>query len=235
MGECHNGLKDGKNMRFFRLCLFGIGVLLMVSPALRADTLNLSVCANITTPGAHCANQDSTKTQLTFNDGVITIVATGYNNGGSPTATDLYVKQGGANETGLGINGEIDNEINTAEFINLDLTDLVNKGIFSVILNLQSLQAGEGYEVCKGNTVGALGGSCVTGGNGSLSANVPVSFTSTTKILGITAFDFVGGNPNADILLDTVTTAPEPGVLTLFGSGLLCLGGLIRRNRKNLL
>ena len=219
-------------MKFFRLCLLSMTALLLVSPALRASTFDLSICSNITAAsGASCPNTDSTKSVLTYTDG---IKAYGYVIGVG--TTDLYVKQGGTDENGLGIASEVDHEIDTTELIDLDLSALFSSGIHNVTVNLQSLQTGEGYKICQTTvaSLGSLSGSCFTGSSVSATANVNVSLTSTTDILSITAFNADGQHPAADILVDSVTT-PEPEVLTLFGSGLLCLGGLIRRNRKNLL
>jgi hypothetical protein len=217
-------------MKFFRLCLLSMTALLLVSPALRASTFDLSICSNITTAGKVCPNADSTKTQLTYTDGII---AYGYIIGTPGTLTDLYVKQGGTDENGLGINSEVDHEINTNELIDLDLSALFSSGIHNVTLNLQSLQTGEGYKICQSNVLGSLSGTCFTGSSVSATANVNVSLTSTTDILSITAFNADGLHPDADILVDSVTT-PEPEVLTLFGSGLLWLGGLVFGRRKNL-
>jgi hypothetical protein len=168
--------------------------------------------------------------QLTYTDG---IKAYGYIIGGSGTLTDLYIKQGGTDENGLGTASDADHEINPTELIDLDLSALFLSGIHNVTVNLQSLQAGEGYKICQSNVLGTLSGSCITGGSGSGTANVNVSLTSTTDIISITAFNADGLHPDANVLVDSVTT-PEPEVLTLFGSGLLCLGGLIFGRRKNL-
>jgi hypothetical protein len=138
----------------------------------------------------------------------------------------------GTNESGLGTNIDGDHEINPNELVDLNLSALLAKVINNVTINLESLQAGEGYEICKSNVMGSLSGSCITGGAGALTTTVNVSFTSSTDILSITAINADGMHPAANLLIDSVTT-PEPDVLTLFGSGLLCLGGLVYRSRKN--
>jgi hypothetical protein len=85
----------------------------------------------------------------------ITITAHGYYNNGS--ATNLYAKNEGGDETGLGLAYENDHEVDTNGFIQLDLQNVIASGASSVSLSIGSVQSGEKYNVYGSNTLGSIG------------------------------------------------------------------------------
>lgn len=174
-------------------------------------------------------------TQLTYTAGGYSITATGYQEGYyGNSATDLYVKKSGGDESGLGINNENDHEIDTAQFIQLDLTSLADAGITSGDLTIGSVQSGEGYGIYTSNKPGKLGALELTGTLDD--SPFLVSWSATDPIIGVTAYVPKYGNRDADILLVSLSTTndptPEPASLALMGTGLLGLALAYRRYSK---
>jgi hypothetical protein len=203
----------------FKFAAILLGALLWAAMPAHADTVTYDFggCPmGHTCPGGIGTSQ-------TYTSGAFTITAYGFNLDGS--ATPLYVKMSGGDETGLGLARKSDFEIQTDSMIQLDFTNLANAGILSGMLTLGSVQGGEGYTICESNTIGLLGGSCFSG---TLDMTAfPISWSKADPILSITA-------NSHDVLLvsesSTFTQTPEPATLTLVGTGLLFA---IRRFRSS--
>lgn len=118
-------------------------------------------------------NPNSTNGNVGSNTKVFTsqgyqITARGYdNNNGFGTAHELFFKQqgniGGAGEHGLGLTNIDDYELNltaqgaVANFIQLDLTSILQQGFTNGQIEVGSVQSGETFRLFGSNTQGVLG------------------------------------------------------------------------------
>jgi len=119
-------------------------------------------------------------TSSTFTEGGLTIIASGFTTGGTPS--DLYAKltSGDPTETGLGMANDIpDHEIDTTHFIQLDFSGA--RPASSVTITISSIQAGppdEGAIIYATKTPGALVGASIIAildGTGGTVQNVDVT------------------------------------------------------------
>jgi hypothetical protein len=92
-----------------------------------------------------------------------TITAYGYdNNGGTGVARELFYKNAGSDEIGLGLVGTLHNELQVSngtplQFIQLDLTSVLSAGFFNGQLSVGSVQSGELFDFYGSNALGVLG------------------------------------------------------------------------------
>ncbi|HEU5411989.1 MAG TPA: PEP-CTERM sorting domain-containing protein [Candidatus Acidoferrales bacterium] len=131
------------------------------------------------------------------------------------TATDLSCKDEGSNEFGLGIFSDVDGEINTHNFIQIDGLSGANLTV------IESVQTNEGFELFGSNGNGVLGTTLLGSGTGCGTCSVSVNL-GDFEFLDVTA-------SSGNILLDNVSATPEPGTYLLLGTGLLMLGFMMRR------
>jgi hypothetical protein len=160
-----------------------------------------------------------------FTSGGLSITASGFLVAGG--ATDLYGKNLGPGEMGVGLAliDTADHEIETTDFVQLDVSDLINHGITSLNLTLSSIQTGESGLIYRTTTAGTLAGATLlttlTGGADTQSWNVPL----TNRYVDIRGGGITGG----DVLLvsGTATTVPDGGLsIGLLSMSLLGIAAL---------
>lgn len=161
------------------------------------------------------------------------------NSWSAPTAqaSALFSKDGGGDETGLGLNADPtgDHEIFKNSFIQIDINGLLaQKSITALQLAIGSVQSGEGFNIWGSNTANQPGTLLLSGSStmDDVLFNVP-SYGS----YGFISVSASGGN----VLLDTVTavmgtSTPEPGTLSLgFIAALFSVAWLVWKKPVGLL
>lgn len=108
---------------------------------------------NLNPSGANAAVGSNT---ANFTVSGYTITASGYNYNGS--AHELYYKNLGPSERGLGLTGTFDNELQVGQhFIQLSLSSILAQGFTNGQIMVGSVQAGESWSLYGSNTLGSLG------------------------------------------------------------------------------
>ena len=159
----------------------------------------------------------------TFSSGGVSLnISTTTSGGGGPTSTaHLYAKNGGGDETGLGVIPATDFEINPT----IGLTILVPSGGL-LSLSIGSVQATEAATIFWGTTFGAT-----TFGLPLVTANGPVNVSSIPAGDYITIYG--SGIAGQNVLLDSVVangpSVPDGGTTLAMLGGALTMVGLIRR------
>ncbi len=219
------------------LYIAAAAVLLMVEPV-RADILwNL--------PGAHTGTL-GTSQSFTSVSGGYDLTAYGYTSTEQTSTppqsltltgpTDLYGKNGGSGETGVGIASDTQHEVNTTSAVALDLSKSYKPGDGNVTITIGSVQNTEGFAVFGGSlpvttpTLGApykltdyLGQVTNNGSN-----NTVYTFTVTANEMA-TANDVLyvtATSHNVVIESINIASVPEPGTITMLLTGLASVTGL---------
>ena len=209
------------------LCVMGAGV-----------SANAAIVFNF---GSHTGNLGTSETYTVSG---LSIVAKGYTPGGN--ATDLYGKNAGGDETGLGLANDPSGDHEIAYgmgFVQLDVSQLFGNVVAaSTFFSTNSTTGTEKWAVYGSNVAGSFSGPALLAGTVETSQLLP-NFGSYKY------YDFVelthsswnneedgdnkGGVQNFLIHdITTVTAVPEPATWAMMLVGFFGLGGLMRSNRR---
>lgn len=208
------------------LLAFALG-LIAVGPVWAGSVnFDFSNCNSIVSAVGPCPGDLGTSTAaFTDTTGTYFVLAGGVDY--SFNGIDLFVKNSGGSENGLGLAGTVNNEINssdTGQAIILDMADLAGSGLDSGSVVVGSLQAGESGTVCN---LAALE-TCQTvveSGNTEM-GTASVSWSASDPYLVFWQPNVDGGN----FLVDTMTV-PEPGSALLFAFGLVGIILVVARRK----
>jgi hypothetical protein len=126
----------------------------------------LSAQATVVTWSLNPSNLDQSvgSSSNTYTVSGYDIAAYGYdNNGGTGVARDLFYKNAGSDEIGLGLVGitnhelQVDSHGNPLQFIQLNITSILNAGFFGGKIEVGSVQSGELFDLYGSNALGVLG------------------------------------------------------------------------------
>lgn len=159
----------------------------------------------------------------------LSIVASGFSAPATPV--DLWGKQDGGNENGLGLANDPQHEIHFGSgFVQLDVINLFGQVVAgSTFFGTNSTTEGEAWAVYGTNTAGTtVGGTLVS--SGSTEGNHLLPFLGTYRYYDFVETSQLGGQ-NFLITSITTTPIPEPAAWALMLLGFGGLGALLRRRR----
>jgi len=160
----------------------------------------------------------------TFTESGISLTAKGFTTAGA--TTDLYAKNGGVGETGLGTASDGDHEINTGNFVQLALPTSPPTTLQFILL--ASVQSGESAKIYFTTSPGTLVGATLIGtiSDADGQFDIPAAYMNATGFLDITAG---AGN----VLVEGLTVVPEPTTLIAGALLLLPFGASTLRTLRN--
>jgi hypothetical protein len=157
----------------------------------------------------------------TFTAGSYSLTAYGFRDGNH--TDDLFFKNGSGDENGLGLlHGYSNHEIGGTAFIEFSTSGIVGKHLED-FLSVGSVQKGESWKIYGSNVLGQRGILLLSGvSEGEINIT---QFAKEYKYLSL-------GAGSKDVLfgdVKVISTVPELGTITLFGTGLLGMAAMIRR------
>ena len=177
---------------------------------------------------AQHGNGDLGPGTVAFTAGGLELDVTAWLNNG--TQTDVFYKNDGSDEIGLGINQTVDNEINFPnQFLQFDLSKLASLGSLQLTVGFNSTTGGETWQALYSNTNGQDVGTVA--GTGNTETTITVN-TASGHYLDLSSIVGPSSTSGGNVLVASATASaptPEPSSLLLIGSGLISLAGVARR------
>ena len=148
-------------------------------------------------------------TSRTFTAGTFSLTANGFN---GTLATNMWAKNEGPTEFGLGLATGVDREISNDDFVQLNLTPILALNPSAVSLGINSIQGSDSYNIWGSNTAGSLGVLLATNQTSSTFNLEP--WAKTYDFFSVTS-------PQGSVLISALdVSTPEPGTLVLLIAGI---------------
>jgi hypothetical protein len=162
-------------------------------------------------------------TSQSYSSGGTTVTAYGYVSG-SPS--NLFGKNDGGDEVGIGLTGQPNNEITSTDFIQLNISQLAAHGFTSASIFVGSTQGtDEPWDLYASNTLGTLGAIEITSNTTDYPNGIDISSLLGFKYIGLTANP--GGIGGQNVLLGAISASrsvPDSGSsISILSVGLMAL------------
>lgn len=188
----------------------------LASPATAATVINFA------SPGGNLGTSE------TYNVAGYTVTAYGFS--ALNAAQDLFGKNAGAGETGLGFNINGDKEIGFGEgYVQLDVSQLLSK-VSMISFGTNSTTDGETWAVYGSNSLGSLGSFLSSGTTEVSNAALP-----NLGAYNFYSFASIANKGGANILIKNLTltpSVPEPATWMFMLVGMAGVGYSMRRKDK---
>jgi hypothetical protein len=189
------------------LLLFGV-CLIAAAPVLADSTNTFTLVGKL---------GDIGKSDI-FPSGSLSLVATGYSSTGG--MADMWAKNDGPTETGIGLASEMHHEIAWNNFIQLNLTQILATHPTSIVLTIESIEAGEAYNVWGSNTPGDRGTSLASNQTNN---KFTLPALGTFNYISISAAT-LDKSVWSDVLINDVAVTPDAATPEPSSASLLLLG-----------